>query len=101
LKKKKIKSKKYKITKDFKISKNILYLDLKLKFKYLDRIVRAFDFYPFKNNFGHPFIILRKSKIFIRKIVFYSNRKSLCQSKVNSSNIIVRCADKYIVFKKI
>ena len=101
LKKKKIRSKKYNMTKDIKISKKILHLDLKLKFKYLDRVVRAFDFYPFRSNFGHPFIILNRSKIFIRKIVFYSSNKNLCQSKVNPNNILTKCADKYIVFKKV
>ena len=101
LKKKKIRSKKYNMTKDINISKKVLHLDLKLKFKHLDRIVRAFDFYPFKSNFGHPFIILNKSKIFIRKIAFYSNNKNLCQDKVNSKNILIKCADKYIVFKKV
>ena len=60
--KKNLKIKRYKMEKDFRISKQILHLDLKLKFKYVDRIVRAFDFYPFKNNFGYPFVISKKKK---------------------------------------
>lgn len=100
LKKKNLKMKKYKIEKDFKISKKILHLDSKLKFKYLNRIVMAFDFYPFKNNFGYPFVILKKKKVHIRKIIYYSNNKNLCQKYNNYKNILVKFADKYIVFKK-
>ena len=86
--------------KNFKISKKILHLDLKLKFKYLNRIVRAFDFYPFKNNFGYPFVISKNKKVYIIKIIFNSNNKNLCQRHNNYKNILVKFADKYVVFKK-
>jgi len=29
------------------------------------------------------------------------DNKNLCQDKVNSKNILIKCADKYIVFKKV
>jgi methionyl-tRNA formyltransferase len=101
LKKKNLKIKKHKIIKDFEISKKMLHLNSKLKFKYLDSIVRAFNFYPFKNNFGNPYVNLKKKKIFIRKIVFYSSNKSLCRRRSNSKNVLVKFADKYVVFKKL
>ena len=87
--------------KDFKISKKILHLDLKLKFKYLDRIVRAFDFYPFKNNFGYPFILANKKKIFVRKIIFCSKSKHKCQKKINNNTALFKFSNMYVVLKKI
>ena len=101
LKGKKLKFKKNKIVKDIKLSKEILHLKKNLKFSHLSRIIRAFEFYPFKNNFGYPFILANKKKIFVRKIIFCSKSKHKCQKKINNNTALFKFSNMYVVLKKI
>ena len=101
LKRNHFKFKKNKRGNDINLSKEILHLKTKLKFSHLDRIVRAFEFYPFKNNFGYPFIFLKKKKILIRKIIFHSKNKYLCRKYIDTNSVLVKFLDTYVVFKKI
>ena len=101
LKRNHFKFKKNKRVKDINLSKEILHLKTKLKFSHLNRVVRAFEFYPFKNNFGYPFIFLNKKKIFVRKIIFHSKNKYLCRKYIDTNSVLVKFLDTYVVFKKI
>ena len=100
LKKKKIIFRKKK-SKDFKLSNKILHLNKNLKISRLHRIIRAFDYYPFQNKFGYPFIYFNKKKIFVRKIIHHSRDKRFCQRYVNRDCELVKFSKMYVVFKKV